>query len=198
MAIIRANNNTLSSVTSLPFATGGLVKLAKATISSATANVDFNNTYINDTYNIYFIHFHALAPVTDSAKMTGELSPDNGSNFSTGSYEYHYHYGRNGSTDAGNSGGGKNDNFLSDFTQSNLSRTGYEARGVYRFDGLRNSSVHTTIQREVILKNESNNRYFVTESWYFNVDSLTTDFIRLKYSSGNIATGTFILYGLAE
>ena len=35
MAIIRANNNTLSSVTALPFATGGLVKISTTTASNA-------------------------------------------------------------------------------------------------------------------------------------------------------------------
>tara|TARA_B100000123_G_C25692650_1_gene411561 strand:- start:212 stop:805 length:594 start_codon:yes stop_codon:yes gene_type:complete len=197
MAIIKANNNTLSSVTALPFATGGLVKLNTTTVSSATANVDFNNTLITDTYKVYFIHFHSLAPVTDAQTFTGELSYNNGSNFTTGSYEYHYHYGRNGSTDTGSGGTGQSNNFNSSWAQSNTSRTGYEAKGVYRFDGLRNSSVHTTIQREVIFKNHSNNRYFATESWYLDNTS-THDFIRLKYASGNIATGTFILYGLAE
>ena len=38
MAIIRANNNTLSSVTALPFAitTGGLVKIASTTVASGS------------------------------------------------------------------------------------------------------------------------------------------------------------------
>ena len=37
MAILRANNNTLSSVTALPFSTGGLVKISTTTASDASA-----------------------------------------------------------------------------------------------------------------------------------------------------------------
>jgi len=46
MAILRANNNTLSSVTALPFATGGLTLLNSTSISSGTSTVDFNSSLI--------------------------------------------------------------------------------------------------------------------------------------------------------
>tara|TARA_B100001939_G_scaffold248512_1_gene215603 strand:+ start:912 stop:1562 length:651 start_codon:yes stop_codon:yes gene_type:complete len=59
MAIIRANNNTLSSVTTLPFATGGLVKLSSTTIASGSEATEgfvfasvFTSTYTN--YRIYY------------------------------------------------------------------------------------------------------------------------------------------------
>jgi hypothetical protein len=55
MAIIRANNNTLSSVTSLPFATGGLVKLLNTTASSGASEYIVDSTYINSTYDNYRI-----------------------------------------------------------------------------------------------------------------------------------------------
>ena len=55
MAIIRANNNTLSSVTSLPFATGGLVKLLNTTASSSASEYIVDSTYINSTYDNYRI-----------------------------------------------------------------------------------------------------------------------------------------------
>ena len=60
MAIIRANNNTLSSVTALPFATGGLVKLNTTDITSSTATLVFNNTLITDTYSIYITNLGAV------------------------------------------------------------------------------------------------------------------------------------------
>lgn len=61
MAIIRANNNTLSSVTALPTAivTGGLVKIASTTIASGSEATEgfvfasvFTSTYTN--YRIYY------------------------------------------------------------------------------------------------------------------------------------------------
>ena len=53
MPILRANNNTLSSVTALPFATGGLVKLFSQTDVSASSAYDISSTYINSTYDDY-------------------------------------------------------------------------------------------------------------------------------------------------
>ena len=55
MAIIRANNNTLSSVTALPFEAGGLVKLLTSTSSSELPYFDVDSTYINSTYDNYKI-----------------------------------------------------------------------------------------------------------------------------------------------
>ena len=53
MAILRANNNTLSSVTALPFATGGLVKLFTASDVSSASEFTLDSTYINSTYDNY-------------------------------------------------------------------------------------------------------------------------------------------------
>ena len=53
MAIIRANNNTLSSVTALPniITTGGLVKLSHS--DTTISLVAFDNTIsFTDTYNL--------------------------------------------------------------------------------------------------------------------------------------------------
>ena len=59
MSIIKANNNTLSSVTALPFATGGLVKIASTTVASGSEATEgfvfasvFTSTYTN--YKIYY------------------------------------------------------------------------------------------------------------------------------------------------
>ena len=78
MAIIRANNNTLSSVTALPFATGGLVKLNTTDITSATATLTFDNTLITDTYDKYIIAYQGLSPATNSVYFRSRYSTDNG------------------------------------------------------------------------------------------------------------------------
>ena len=53
MTILRLNNNSLSSVTALPFATGGLVKLFTQSGVSAASQYDIDSTYINSTYDNY-------------------------------------------------------------------------------------------------------------------------------------------------
>ena len=86
MAIIRANNNTLSSVTTLPFATGGLVLLSRQVVSSAVSEVVFNNTLITSTYDDYLFRMNAVVPVTDTANQRFQTSGDNGSSFDTNWY----------------------------------------------------------------------------------------------------------------
>jgi len=82
MAIITLNNNSLSSVTALPSAidTGSMVKLQSTTISSATASVSWNSTYITSTYDIYKILVTNAIPSGDGYDFQVGLSTDNLSN----------------------------------------------------------------------------------------------------------------------
>ena len=68
MAIIRANNNTLSSVTALPFATGGLVKISTTTASNA-ANVSFTGLDTTSTYSMYRIVMDNVTAQSDNAAL---------------------------------------------------------------------------------------------------------------------------------
>ena len=66
MAIIRANNNTLSAVTALPtaIATGSLVKLLSQSNVSAQSSYDVSSTYINSTYDDYFFTINCITSAT--------------------------------------------------------------------------------------------------------------------------------------
>ena len=88
MAIIRANNNTISAVTALPDAitTGGLVKISTTTVSSAVSSVDFPT--IGTDYKFYKLVFndlHASANDLFSLRFTA----NNGTAYLSGStYDY--------------------------------------------------------------------------------------------------------------
>jgi hypothetical protein len=69
---------------------GSLVKLASTTLSGASAGVAFNSTYVNSTYNNYYILINGILPVTDNADIGVYLSVDNGSNFATITSGNHY------------------------------------------------------------------------------------------------------------
>jgi hypothetical protein len=63
MAIITLNNNSLSSVTSLPAAidTGAMVLLTSASISSTTSSIAINSPYVSSTYDHYRLHLRGKA-----------------------------------------------------------------------------------------------------------------------------------------
>ena len=87
MPILRANNNTLSSVTALPFATGGLVFISGVTISNV-ASVAF--TGIDSTYETYVFMLNNIVPASDGVHLKMRTSTDGGSSFNntTGDYDY--------------------------------------------------------------------------------------------------------------
>lgn len=195
MAIIRANNNTLSSVTALPFETGGLVKLNTTDITSSTANFSFNNTLITDTYDKYMIAYTGVKPVTDTVKFRSRVSADNGSSFVTGSYEYGYHFTKCGGASVENSGSGKSNYAESEFSLGN--DAGYPYNGIMYFEGIRDTSTYLTIKNDYVIRDYANIRGLVREAWVLDVTS-AYNFIEFSFSSGNIADGTFTLYGLTK
>ena len=72
MAILRANNNTLSSVTALPAAipTGSMVKLFSLTSNtSGVSEYDIDSTYINSTYDNYLIFYNATSATSSARKL---------------------------------------------------------------------------------------------------------------------------------
>ena len=62
---------------------GSLVKLASTTLSSASAGIAFNSTYVNSTYDNYYLFINGILPVTDNADIGVYASVDNGSSFAT-------------------------------------------------------------------------------------------------------------------
>ena len=195
MAIIRANNNTLSSVTALPFATGGLVKLNTTNITSSTALITFDNTLITDTYNKYIIEYEGFKPVTDSVYIRSRYSSDNGSSFITGTFNYGYHYTQLGGSASSGSGNTKSNYAVNDYLAGNDANFQYS--GTFHINGMRDSGSYLSIRHEYIMKNASNFTYASQEGWTLE-NAAVINYIEFSCSSGNIADGTFTLYGLQK
>jgi len=195
MAIIRANNNTLSSVTALPFETGGLVKLNTTDITSAQATLTFDNTLITDTYDKYILSYQGLKPVTDAVYFRARFSTDNGSTFETGTFSYGYHYTTLGSASSVGSGSTKSNYALTDYAMGNDAN--YPYNGTFHIDALRDSSTYLSIRHEFIQRNSANNQYVSQEGWTLS-NAVVYNYIEFSFSNGNIADGTFTLYGLQK
>ena len=81
MPLIKYNNNSLSSITTLPagIATGKL-KLISSQTASNSASISFT-TGLNSTYKVYKFVFVNIHPRTDGTAFTFNLSTDAGSNY---------------------------------------------------------------------------------------------------------------------
>ena len=195
MAIIRANNNTLSSVTALPFATGGLVKLQTTDITSAQATVTFDNTLITDTYGKYILEYDGLKPVDDGVYFRTRYSADNGSSFLTGTFNYGYHYSRLASGSTGGNAGTPSNYAESSFGIGNDAN--HQLAGTLHISGMRDSNSYLAIEHHNVVEQSNDSDFVNHEAWYFENTSVI-NYIEVSFSGGNIADGTLTLYGLTK
>ena len=132
MAILRANNNTLSSVTALPTAisTGGLVHLSGTTHTS-TATLDFTTSGVLDLtkYKKYMLRIAGVKSDTGSSGSLLMQVFHNGSIITTGNYKTVYLRHRLSSSST--SGGGSTSTASMQINPSNYSgsATGMEHNG---------------------------------------------------------------------
>ena len=93
MALVKYNNNSISSITSAgQLASGSLVPISEQTASNS-ASIEFT-TGIDSTYPIYKFEFINIHPANDSSSLQFNLSTDGGSNYNvtkTTTHFYSYH-----------------------------------------------------------------------------------------------------------
>lgn len=81
MALLFANNNSLSEITALPASiTGGAMTLLATQTASGSANLSFTSG-IDDTYDSYVFKFINIHGDTDDEAFTFNVSIDAGSNY---------------------------------------------------------------------------------------------------------------------
>jgi hypothetical protein len=178
---------------------GAMTFLAAVTASSS-ATVNFDSTYITSTYDTYMIVMNSVLPSTNSVVMSIDASSNNGSSFPYGWTNTGTGFSSNG-TAAQGTGGGQNK------LNGGLTATATEQR----FTNAAGKPFNCTMY----LFKPSAAQYFQctwNATWISDVSSAlcwvgmsaTTNsstainYIRFAMSSGNIASGTFRLYGISN
>jgi hypothetical protein len=177
---------------------GGLKFLNRTTISSSTTFCAFDNTYINSTYDDYIIKASRVVPTTDGAYIRVFTSDQNGGNMTQGWYSNGiYQRMDNGSIAAAG--------YLANQTYWDIiggaaigTASGETVTYTLYLNNVNNSSQGgTTAQTHWVAHNSNNYYYHGTHSAYLD-QGAATNYIRLYFSSGNIASGTFTLYGIVK
>ena len=193
MAILRANNNTLSSVTALPFATGGLVKLFRGSATSA-ASFEINSTYINSTYDNYLM-FIDCTPTVDSRYLRMRFLHSD--SVHTGSdYFYETEVHSSSTHDYSHDG-------------NSLIRVCYQTPGNATGEGLNvfctlsqvNSTTRpTTVKGNYTVVNDSASSQGGTFNGGQDLGGRTSAItgIHLYFGSGNIIMNDFAIYGIVK
>ena len=80
MALVKHNNNSISSITTPGQLVQGKMTLISSQTASGSASISFTSG-IDSTYPIYRFEFINIHPATDGAFFTFNLSSDSGSNY---------------------------------------------------------------------------------------------------------------------
>lgn len=197
-----ANGNVLTSngtawTSSVPV-TGAFIPLVTTTASSS-ASVVFNSTYITSTYDVYMVELINVLPVTNNVTFRMDMSSNNGS-----SYISNMAFATVGSSPAASTAlfSGSSGNFIlldgafsisaTSQTLSNTANNTYNGL-VYIYKPSATSKVSTTWQGNFL--SAQSNYIFVSGSSIL-VTAATVNAVSFAMSSGNIASGTFRLYGI--
>ena len=85
MALVKYNNNSISSVTSVAGLSSGAMTLIKEQTASSSATISFvhgtSDVVLDSTYPIYVFKFINIHPATDNASFSVNFSIDGGSNY---------------------------------------------------------------------------------------------------------------------
>ena len=190
-----AATTNLLSETALRTAGVGMVKLNTTDITSSTATLVYNNSLITSNYDKYIIEYTMLKPVTDAQYFRVRVSSDNGSSFITGTYNYGYGNTRMGAANHSGSGSTKTDYAAGDHQWGNDANT--SAHGKYIFEGFNDTNAYPSISHIFVIRNFNSQWYYVREAW--GMDNVANpNYAEFSFTSGNIADGTFTLYGMLK
>ncbi len=179
----------------------GLTLLNTTTVSSAVANVTFSSSLITDTYMDYRIAFRNVSSVTDSQNFYLYPSIDNGSNYNLDIEQFlEYHELKNATAFGLATSPNDESRFYIMASLSNVTSEG--TNGVIELVGLR----QTTTSNKGIFWNslggisistghDSGNDYWWNGGGKIITASKVNN-LKLVMESGNIAQGTFSLYGV--
>lgn len=173
-------------------ATGGWVKLS-STDASDDATIDIESG-ITSTFSLYVIRCYAVVPATDGAALYIRLKT--GGSYQSTSYIYHTTTVANGA-DAyvGVSSGGTGITTAIDLGAVG-SGSGESFNGLVYMTGPAGATPITAVWADGMRIGSAGGLASVRTVGQYNSTGVTTG-IRFLFSSGNVASGTFALYGIA-
>jgi hypothetical protein len=180
---------------------GGLVLLEQHT-ASAAASLNFT-TFISSTYDDFVFDLVGINPATNGAKLLMRVGTGGGPTYdSSGIYNYAFIYVHLVSAADTGSHGGTNAtgiSFFDDGGSGGLNSSNAPAlNGTARLFDPQNASAKKSISFDVVAAySGSSDRYHATGGGVYNSNTALTA-VQFLMSSGNIASGTIRVYGVAK
>jgi hypothetical protein len=207
MALVKYNNNSLSSVTSAASFPAGAMTHIKTLTASSSSTLSFvdgsSDVVLDNTYPVYMFKFINIHGQTNLEFFSFNFSADTGSNYNvTKTSTFFYAY-----VDENGSGATLGYDTSNDLAQStNFQKLGLELKSDDADSSLSgsmfifNPSSTTFVKHFMANVNHSHSNIYTSNvriAGYGNTTS-AIDAVQFKMSSGNIDSGTIKLYGLKD
>jgi len=207
MALVKYNNNSLSAITEASSLPTGTMTLIKEQTASADATISFvdgtSDVVLDNTYPIYLFKFINIHPATDQGVFQFNGSDDDSSHSYDVTKTTTFHEAYQGEDDSAQATQYKTG---LDLAQS----TGFQPlsgdcgndndQGLSGELWLFNPSDTTFVKHFLVKINFAHYANYTVVNYpagYFNTTADITA-IQFKYSTGNIDSGTFKLYGIKD
>jgi len=201
MAINVANNQSLTAITALPSAvSGGAMTLLETQTASSSATISFTSN-IDDTYDEYVFKFYDIHPATDSADFQVNFRDGSSAYDATKTTTFFRAYHDEG--DSATTLSYETGDDLAQSTGVQRLATGVGNDNDQSCSGvlyLYDPSSTTFVKHFLSTVSNSNasdyyNNHYI--AGYCNVTA-AIDGVQFSFSSGNIDSGTFKLYGIKD
>jgi hypothetical protein len=177
---------------------GNLVKLSSATASNS-ANITFDSSVITSTYKYYQIHCIDVVIQTDGNNVVMTISTDNGSSYISSNYSFLHNVSDTGtSSNAVVTRYASSESLIPVFGITNGMGNSGNEQGFGIIELLNPHSAKAKLFRynSTYLNNNGELTENVGHAMYNTTSAVNN--IKLAPGSGNITSGSFILYGVAS
>lgn len=194
--ILTSNGTTWTSAAAAASAAPAV--LLSTQTASNSASINFNSSLITTTYKDYYVEFQDILPSTADVNLTFRVSEDNGTTMKTTAGDYYTAV--EGLTSAGTALSVSGQAFTSAFMTGSLSNDAssglggtldiFNPAGTTSVKKFRAALVYQTLTG-------TNNTVVATGGLTYRSSINAINYISFLFNSGNIASGTFKLWGVA-
>ena len=173
---------------------GSLIKIAETEITSSTASVTL--TGIDSTYDVYMVKFFKVLGTSGNNNLEARVT-ESGTANSTSNYDF-AHKKLDATGSFSNQSTTNNAEFQLNIQVGNDTSDGEQNNGILYIFNANNSSEYTFITTETVFLNPFSGGLNGSQGGGAFTSASTVDGINIFFSTGNIDSGTFTLYGLKK